>query len=112
MLNVIYRAELKKRRDTKSGQAAGTNTSVLHDFVVRDCCNDPTTHTIECTSGWGISPWEYPKSWRWYSFNKCFNCWLRKLSIQRIGFWWTSTKGTKRVINIQEEVLHLKKRKF
>jgi len=39
--------------------------AILHDDVVREYCNDRTTHTIQCTSRWGISPLKYPKFWTW-----------------------------------------------
>jgi len=38
---------------------------ILQVDVVRECYNNPTTHTMKCTGDWGIIPWEYPQSWGW-----------------------------------------------
>ena len=78
-------------------------------------CNNPTTHIIKYTSGWGFSPWEYARSWRWYSFH---NVSINDNGIDEFSEGVSNERqvkrnlGTRRKVNFQDEALHLQNMKI
>ena len=117
----MYRRELERMHDTKCGQAAGTTREskwryfTAMSFVKKKNCNNSTTHTIKCTSGWGLSPWKHPNL---EDDNASTNVSINDNDNDESSDGVSDERqvkknlGTRRTIKFQEEVLNLQKMKI